>query len=408
MMPCFRALLAGLALLALGAAPERFTLDELEALEQEKRAAEEKLAALESAGDTTGRDLAALESQLISAAMESRRREEEAAAAELKLIDLTARLNAARSRLLADEAALEDLLGRLASSGRRRPPALIVSPGRANEAVRRAIVTGDAAPRLAARSQALAGEIDKLNRLEAELRRERARLDAAEAVLALKQAEIRKLAAAKRSTFEEIDGDAQALREQVAELGEKAEGLRELLADLEASAPRAPGRKPAIRPRLASLSPDRAGATLSDAAPAPAAPRELSPLGESALGRLARPVAGLVSRGYGDRMPGGGRAEGVYVKARAGAQVIAPVDGRIEYAGQFRSYGQMLILRTSDGYHVILSGMSRIHGTPGQTLRAGEPVGEMSSRGDPAPELYLELRREGEPMNPAKWMKRGR
>ena len=404
MRPC----LAVFALLALGAGPERFTLDELEALEQEKRAAEEKLVALETAGNSTGRDLAALEAQLISAAMESRRREEDAAAAELKLIDLMTRLNSSRASLLADQAALEDLLGLLASSGRRRPPALIVSPNRANEAVRRAIATGDVAPRLAARSEALAGEIETLNRLEGELRRERARLEAAEAVLALKQAEIRQLAAAKRAAFEDIGGDADQLRARVAELGEKAEGLRDLLADLEASAPFAPGRKPSIRPRLASLSPATPGATASDATPAPKPVDKLAPLGKSALGRLARPVAGLVSRGYGDRMPGGGKAEGLSIRTRAGAQVLAPVDGRIEYAGKFRSYGEMLILRTSDGYHVILSGMRRIYGTPGQSLRAGEPVGEMAARDARSPELYIELRREGEPMNPALWMKRGR
>ena len=400
--------LALLAFLALGAAPERFTLDELERLEQEKRVAEEKLAALESAGGNTSRDLAVLEAQLISAAMESRRREEQAAAAELKLIDLRTRLNASRAGLLQDEAALEDLLGLLASSGRRRPPALIVSPGRANEAVRRAIVTGDAAPRLAERSEALAAEIEKLNQLEAEVRRERARLEAAEAVLALKEAEIRQLAAAKRAAFEDISGDADALRARVAALGEQAAGLRELLEDLEATAPRAPGRKPAIRPRLASISPNAGGSAVTDAVATIDPQPDLSPLGESALGRLARPVAGLVARGYGDRMPGGGQAEGLYVRTRPGAQVLAPIDGRIEYAGKFRSYGEMLILRTSDGYHVILSGMSRIYGTPGQTLRTGEPVGQMSSRTSPPPELYLELRREGEPMNPARWMKRGR
>ncbi len=408
MLSRLRPSLAILALLALGAAPERFTLDELERLEQEKRTAQEKLAALESAGGNTSRDLAALEAQLISAAMESRRREEQAAAAEMKLIDLRARLNAGRSRLLEDQAALEDLLGLLASSGRRQPPALIISPGRANEAVRRAIVTSDAAPRLAARTAELSDEIERLNQLEADVRHERARLDAAEAVLALKEAEISQLAAAKRAAFEDISGDADALRAKVAALGEQASGLRDLLEDLEASAPRAPGRKPAIRPRLASISPNAGGSTASDAVVTIDPQPDLAPLGESALGRLARPVAGLVTRGFDDRMPGGGQSEGVYVRTRPGAQVLAPVDGRIEYAGKFRSYGEMLILRTSDGYHVILSGMSRIYATPGQTLRSGEPVGQMSSRSAPPPELYLELRREGEPMNPARWMKRGR
>ncbi|MEO0786605.1 MAG: hypothetical protein AAFY10_12985, partial [Pseudomonadota bacterium] len=290
----FSALCASLALM--GAAPDTFTVDEVEALEAEKRAAEAQLAAIETARMSTSDDLAVLESQLISAAMESRRREEQAAAAELRLIDLRTRMLSTREALVTDRVALEDLLGVMAMSRRELPPALIVSPDRANEAVRRAVVTGDAAPRLAERVTELSGEIERLNRLEAQIRRERARLDAAEAVLALKEEEILQLTAAKRSAFENVTGDADILRAQVEELGARATSLRSLLADLETSAPGLPGRKPAMRPRLASMTPDVAPT------PQPRAPeRTLTPLGASNLGQLGRPVTGLVATGYGDR-----------------------------------------------------------------------------------------------------------
>lgn len=390
------------ALALMGAAPDSFTVDEVEALEAEKRAAEAQLAAIETARMATSDDLAVLESQLISAAMESRRREEQAAAAELRLIDLRTRMLSARESLVEDRAVLEDLLGVMATSGRERPPALIVSPQRANEAVRRAIVTGDAAPRLAERMAALSGEIESLNRLEGQIRRERARLEAAEAVLAFKEEEILQLTAAKRSAFDTVTVDADRLRERVLELGSQAQSLRSLLADLETSAPGLPGRKPSIRPRYVSVSPT------VDPTPTVNRPERIAdPLGASNLGRLGRPVTGLVLRGYGDRMPGGGTSEGLYIQARSGAQVLAPVDGRIEYAGKFRSYGEMLILRTSDDYHVILAGLGRIHGSIGQSVRAGEPVGQMTSRSQPPPELYLELRQGDVSLNPARWMNGG-
>lgn len=397
------------ALLLLGAAPDSFTLDELKALEAEKAAAEAKLEQLENAAETTERDLAVLESQLISAAMESRRREEQAAAAERRLIDLSMRLNAAQGALLSDRTQLEDLLGIMAAGGLRQPPALVVSPHRANEAVRRAIVTGDAAPRLAARADRLSQEVARLNALEREIRHERASLDAAEAVLALKEAEIRTLAAQKRAAFESASENADALRKRVATLSRKATTLRTLLAELEAAAPPAPAVKPRSLPRAqyASLSPGPGG-TLSDAAPAGRPFSELQPLGAASLGRLARPAAGLIKHGYGDMLETGSKSEGLTIRTRGGAQVMAPADGRIEYADTFRTYGEMLILRTTDGYHVILSGLGRIYGTPGQTVSAGEPVGQMPGRREPPPELYLELRKDGTPMNPAKWMKRGR
>ena len=401
-----RSLLAACALLTVAAAPASFTVDELDALEAEKRAAQAELVALETAGATVSSDLATLESQLISAAMEARRREEQAATAERRLIDLRTRLTSARLTLIEDRASLEDLLGRLAVSGREPPPALIVSPDRANEAVRRAIIAGDAGPRLAERIEGVGAEITAMNRLESEIRREKARLETAEAVLDLKEAEILQMTAAKRAAFEDVSGDTAALRAHVADLGERADSLRSLLAQLEASAPVLPRRKPTIRPRLVAATPD--ADTLRVAATPPTPRANLQPLGASDLGRLAQPVTGLVLRGFGDRMPGGGKSEGLTIQTRARAQVLAPIDARIEYSGKFRSYGEMLILRTADGYHVILSGMSELYGSVGQTVKAGEPVGRMSARTEPPPELYVELRQGEDSLNPARWMKRGR
>ncbi|MEM6947262.1 MAG: peptidoglycan DD-metalloendopeptidase family protein [Pseudomonadota bacterium] len=397
----FLAMTCAAALLA--TAPRTFTVDEVEALEAEQRAAEAQLAAITTARIATSDDLAVLEAQLISAAMESRRREEEASRAELALIDLRTRMISTRDSLLEDRAALEEVLGIMATARRTPPPALIVSPDRANEAVRRAIVTGDAAPRLAERVETLAGEIERLNGLEMGIRRERARLETAEAVLALKEQEILQLTTAKRVAFETVTVDAEALRRRVADLGAQAASLRDLLADLEVSAPGLPGRKPALRPQFAAATPG----DLPGPSAGAARPRALAALGQSSLGQLGRPVSGLVVTGYGERLPGGGTSEGIHVEARPGAQVLAPADGRIEYAGKFRSYGEMLILRTSDGYHVILSGMGQIYGSVGQVVRAGEPVGQMGRRSTPPPELYLELRQGDVSLNPARWMRGG-
>ncbi len=401
-----RAFLGAVALLAVAAAPDTFTRDELRELEAEKAEAETRLKALESAGELTGVDLERIDAQMISAAMESRRREEMATASERKLIDLRARQNSAQAELLQDRESLEELLAALASANRRRPPALIVSPDKANTAVRAAIVMGDAAPRLSDRAGELAEEIETLNTLERDIRRERARLEAAEATLAANELEIKRLAAAKRAQYEDLSAEAAVLKQTVTSLGERAETLRDLLTTLEAAAPATPGSKPSLRPRYASLSPR--GGTMTDISPRSAPAPNLKPLGARALGGLGSPAAGLIARSFGDRTPAGDAAEGLTVVTRQRAQVTAPVDGRIEYAGTFRSYGQMLILSTSDGYHVILSGLGALYGSVGQTVATGEPVGQMPDRASPPPELYMELRRDGRPMNPAEWMKRGR
>jgi septal ring factor EnvC (AmiA/AmiB activator) len=46
----------------------------------------------------------------------------------------------------------------------------------------------------------------------------------------------------------------------------------------------------------------------------------------------------------------------------------------IVYAGDFRSYGQLLIINAGGGYHILLAGLSQIDGNRTPVL-AGEPVG---------------------------------
>tara|TARA_R110000824_G_scaffold102471_3_gene243038 strand:+ start:8089 stop:9330 length:1242 start_codon:yes stop_codon:yes gene_type:complete len=382
------------------AAPDTFSREELRALEAERQAAEQKLEALQAAGENTLSDLKNIDSQLISAAMESQRREEQASNAEKSLIDLGARRVSAQMSLLENRQALEDLLAALAASNRRKPPALIVSPSKANTAVRRAILMSETTPRLATESEELSREIDTLNELERRIRGEKAKLDAAEATLALKQVEIERLAAAKRGNFEDLSGDIALLKAHAAEIGAREEDLRSLLASLEAQAPSAPGAKPDLRPRLVSNSPSSKPSATSAVARTPAS----RPLGRAVIGALKPPVAGSLARAFGEKLPTGGKSEWVAFATRANAQVVAPVGGTVEYARPFRTYGSMLILRTSDGYHVILTGMSRIYVTEGQGVSVGEPVGRMPDRAEPVPELNMELRLGDKVMNPADWL----
>ncbi|MGY8959212.1 MAG: murein hydrolase activator EnvC family protein, partial [Alphaproteobacteria bacterium] len=84
--------------------------------------------------------------------------------------------------------------------------------------------------------------------------------------------------------------------------------------------------------------------------------------------------------------------------------VIAPFDGKVVFSGPFRNYGQILIIEHRGGYHTVLAGLSRIDATVGQWLLAGEPVGVLAARSQGKPTLYVELRHNGQPINPAPWI----
>ena len=95
---------------------------------------------------------------------------------------------------------------------------------------------------------------------------------------------------------------------------------------------------------------------------------------------------------------------GAVPTTRPAARVVAPYDGQVVYAGQFRGYGQILIIEHGGRYHTLLAGLARIEAVVGQWFLAGEPVGVMGSPEDRNPELYLELRRIGQPINPLPWL----
>ena len=87
--------------------------------------------------------------------------------------------------------------------------------------------------------------------------------------------------------------------------------------------------------------------------------------------------------------------------------MIAPFDGVVAFAGAFRGYGQLLIIEHSEGYHTLLAGLGRVDGEVGQRVLAGEPVGVMATSetdGAPSSSLYVELRRDGQPINPLPWL----
>jgi septal ring factor EnvC (AmiA/AmiB activator) len=131
-----------------------------------------------------------------------------------------------------------------------------------------------------------------------------------------------------------------------------------------------------------------------------------------AKGRLPLPVAGTRIRDFGASDGAGGKEKGMQIATRPGAQVTAPCDGWVVYAGPFRSYGRLLIINAGGGYHVLLAGMEQITVDLGQFVLTGEPVAVMGSGPRTAsaaavtaskPTLYIEFRKDGNPIDPSPW-----
>jgi septal ring factor EnvC (AmiA/AmiB activator) len=115
-------------------------------------------------------------------------------------------------------------------------------------------------------------------------------------------------------------------------------------------------------------------------------------------------VVGRIIGRFGQTLSTGLTRKGMRLQTASGAQVVAPYEGRVVYAGKFRGYGELLIIEHGEGYHSLLSGLARIDNTIGQWVVAGEPVGVMGRPDSRKPVLYVELRRNGQPINPLPWL----
>ncbi|HYZ31644.1 MAG TPA: peptidoglycan DD-metalloendopeptidase family protein, partial [Crenalkalicoccus sp.] len=121
-----------------------------------------------------------------------------------------------------------------------------------------------------------------------------------------------------------------------------------------------------------------------------------------AAGGHARPVVGTLVRTFGAPAEAG-PAQGLTFQAAPGARVVSPCRGRVAFAGPFRSFGELLILDCGGGEHAVLTGLGRLDAASGQRVLAGEPIGVLPDTPGPA-HLYLELRRNGEAVDPRPWL----
>ena len=118
------------------------------------------------------------------------------------------------------------------------------------------------------------------------------------------------------------------------------------------------------------------------------------------------PVRGSVVRGYGESNNVGVHAQGITVETTTEEPVLSLSDGRVIYSDSFRDYGHIIIVEHEDGVNTLYSGMSNSTLKVGDYARAGQTLGLMPK--ESSPELYLEVRRSGQTINPVSWIQKNK
>jgi len=327
---------------------------------------------------------------------------------ERRLGELEAEQDVLKQSLKQEELVIAQVLGALQRLGRNPPPAIIVQPNDVLSAVRGAILMGAVVPELRDKALLIAADLQKLQNVGKAIAQERDSLSKQKIILLAEQDDLGKLLDAREKTLQITSQDYEKAQQKASQLAQNASSLKDLIIKLEQDAAIARARAEAQR-QLERSSGSNSMAALNS-------PGRMNAQTAFARlkGQLSVPVAGQFMTGFGDDDGLGGRTKGQTLQTVPNATITSPTEGWVIYAGQFRSYGEIVILDVGTGHHILMAGMQRAVANTGQFVLAGEPIAQMGtqsaaiaglgfSAAQSKPILYIEFRRNGTSIDPAPW-----
>ncbi|MEX0695846.1 MAG: peptidoglycan DD-metalloendopeptidase family protein [Rhodospirillales bacterium] len=350
----------------------------------EKAAAE----AARARAEIMGRDIVSLQNELVSAASAVQRHETQVSALQNRLQALERLRENKTHDLREGRVKFGRVLAAMQRLAQYPPEALIAQPTKPADMVRTAILLRSAVGEIDRQASTLREELIFLARARDEIASREIALTETTELLDRERRRLGALMARKKVLKRRADTQAEEADQRIAELAGKAKTLRDLLEGIKQERSRA---------RKAPQGADRKADQASRVVPS------LRPFSK-AKGSLSLPATGKINGRYGEMTEAGLSRKGMTIATPSGAQVTATYDGTVVYAGKFRGYGLLLIIEHGEGYHSLLAGMTRIDVEQGRTVLAGEPVGVMEQGASGQPVLYVELRRDGQPINPLPWL----
>ena len=326
--------------------------------------------------------------QLVDIAARIQDLEENITNIEISIFALTGEIADKKEAVRQQNIAMSHTLAALQRLSQRPPEYIIMRPAEAEETVRSASLLTAALPAIAEKTAEMRTGLDQLSALKSELNADQETLRQDLVAMQSERRALTVLQTEKRALYSDYNRGIAQEKARSEALAREARDLQSLIEKLE-------------QDLLNSA---------HQALPTPPIPPGTS--FAKAKGRLPFPARGTIIQSFGDKIAVG-NAQGIDIKARSGAQVIAPFDGRIIFAGEFRAYGNLLIIAHGEGYHSLLAGLGTINASVGEWVLAGEPVGVMpevklastnSNTAGAFARLYLEIRKGGDPVNPRPWL----
>lgn len=281
-----------------------------------------------------------------------------------------------------DRAFIGDLIIALKNLKQTPPQALLVNPQKPIKTAQTALLLREILPAINHHAKNLEKNLQTLNDLSSKLLTEHKTLKKQGAELKDKRILLSKLIEKRQTIFDTTNADIKQREQAIIKISHKAKNLEQLVEKLRLE------EKKREAERLAQV---------------PKQTREPKIESKTSFnekeGRF--PVPGTIKTGFNKKDDLGANSNGITFAGLPDALVIAPLSGKVQFTGEFKRYGNIVIIEHDNGYHSLVAGMAKISTSLGASVKSGEPIGTLpNSALNPRPTLYYELRKNGKPVNP--------
>lgn len=392
-------LLAGVAAPAAQAQGSREAQRKLDKVNRELKGVAAERRKLEGQRGAASRELRQVDEKVGASARDLHDTEARLAQLQAALVELRRKRDALQATLASQRAQLAQLLRAAYAVGDNAPLKLMLSQDSVAEANRILTWHGYLQRARARKIADLGTQLAELQQVEREIGERQAALDEAHAKQQAQLAQLERDRQARAKAVARLDQRYQDRSAREKALGQDAKALKQLLARLRAAAAKAEAERRAAAARARAQA-----AAGGKQAPPPIAVAKTAPI---QVGGLGWPLSGALLAGYGGTLPDGNKSTGVLIGAPAGTPVRAVADGTVVFSEWMTGYGMILIIDHGNGYMSLYAHNDALLKNPGDRVKRGDPVASVGkSGGQDRPNLYFELRRDGQPVDPKTWLQK--
>lgn len=355
--------------------------DQSEKARQRSEALRRQAQAADNDADRLNSEAAALAARIQAAEADIR-----AAKVRISIVDRLQEFQ--RARLAAKQQPTVRLTAALQMMTRKPTALTLVEPRSLDELIYMRSIMSAVLPEIERRTNSLRQEVAQGEKLRLQAGRAAQSLTESQQRLAERRKQLTVLEANGRVEASRFANDAGFEQDRALALGEEARDILDLMDQIRESG--------TVREALSELDGPLLRPTGGDNAQGAGQQSDVALPQRRITDAYRLPVVGDIVTGLGEISDSGYRSRGLTIAGQPDAQIVAPAAGRVAFSGQYRGYGNILIIEHDGGWTSLITNMERTSVEVGDTVVQGAPVGRSGSED---PNVTVELRRNGRPID---------